>query len=881
MFRRIAVVTVLATLGLVLVALTFIPPHTAQSGPAASVWVRVNYAHDWVEGNYEAGHTVWITATNSGGTVKATAVLTTGAVPGWGGQTGFSTDWQGWIPSQPDIVPGDWVYVRVDDGSTSTVRVGTITGNLSVASDSIAGTITANWFTQTLNARCEVWAQNGPPGIDMIVNPNSGGSYSCDFGAVGWDVLPGQNVAVLYFEPDYDQVINIFRGPAPNLRVEKWPEGGGQVLPGGPVVFGIRYWNNGDGAGVAILTDTLPNNTTYVTDTSGFPAFVSGNVITWNLGSVHPYTLPIQFQLVLTNTAHTSDTLRNMVDIGTLYERNWDDNHAEAQVHVGSGQPDLWAGKDASPGDPAPGQLFRYDIYYNNNGSVASGPVWLTDTLPLSTTFVSWQSENSYGLWTTVVTTGGKVALYAPTLPGNYGDTIYLTLRLSDTVPYGTRLTNAVEITTTGDSNPDDNQQVNNQASASPPRYDVSVDKSWGYGALTPGGEINYSVNYNNGGNSVVHNAVLTDVLPSGATFITSVLDLGWGVQVPFPPSSILGNQLVWNLGDLPVNAGQSIALRLQVNPGTLLGTVLTNCATIASNDFEDNPYDSTGCIAETVRAAGTNLRVTKSANWQGTDSIRYQVRIENIGTRTVNNVMVTDTYPVSMTLNNWNINFWEDWSGGVSGNQLTVTLNRLEPGWNVNMNMRMGVPSVPNGTLFTNTVKMTTPPDDVNPADNHDVIVVGTGPDLSIEKRLTGGTPKPGQLLTYTLHFENNSRWWTMGHVWITDTLPAGLDFVSAKQRLCGGTYFCNRNPDRISGSALAWDWNTNGTVGSDWWQDYVVTVRVTDTAKGGNVFTNTATIASHDPANDVEPFYNDNTSVVTVTVAQYKIYLPVIRRQ
>jgi len=78
---------------------------------------RVNYGHDWVEGNYEAGHTIWITVTEGyDGPIKATAELATGVVPWWGGRTGFSTNWQGWSPDQPDIVPGDWVYGRVDDG---------------------------------------------------------------------------------------------------------------------------------------------------------------------------------------------------------------------------------------------------------------------------------------------------------------------------------------------------------------------------------------------------------------------------------------------------------------------------------------------------------------------------------------------------------------------------------------------------------------------------------------------------------------------------------------------------------------------------------------------------------------------------------------------
>jgi uncharacterized repeat protein (TIGR01451 family) len=182
---------------------------------------------------------------------------------------------------------------------------------------------------------------------------------------------------VQYQEPDGDWVRDVFSEPAPDLRVEKWVDGSGESFPGGPVVFNIRYQNQGDAAGEAILTDTLPLSTTYISDSSGFTAFVSSGVVTWSLGTVQPYTLPVQFQLVLTNSASPSDTLRNQVDIDALYDTNRDNNHAEAEVHITDALPNLYVNKNANPGDPAPGQLFRYDINYGNQGLVASGPVWL------------------------------------------------------------------------------------------------------------------------------------------------------------------------------------------------------------------------------------------------------------------------------------------------------------------------------------------------------------------------------------------------------------------------------------------------------------------------------------------------------------------------
>jgi len=347
---------------------------------------------------------------------------------------------------------------------------------------------------------------------------------------------------------------------------------------------------------------------------------------------------------------------------------------------------------------------------------------------------------------------------------------------------------------------------------------------------------------------------------------------------LPVTPVFTGADYVVWELSGLDNGYGDGFEVVLDVDDGVDPGTVLTNCAMLSIDEFEENPYDNVACV-DTVRAAGTNLRVTKFAQWHDWDHVEYQAHIENIGTATVHNVAVTDTYPVSMSLNWWGLDFGEDWSGGTSGNQVTVTLSRLQPGWSAWLKVDLSVPSVPNGTFFTNTIEVTTPPDDVNKADNRDVLVVGSGPDLSVEKWLTGGTPRPGQLLTYTLHFENHAQaWGTDGSVWVTDTLLSGAEFVAAAQRLCGpGDYFCERNPDRVDGSSWAWDY---GGWGANSWNDLLVTVRVTDTARAGDVLSNTATIAS-DSSEDVEPNYEDNTSRCAVTVLPGHTFLPLVLRR
>ena len=246
--------------------------------------ITVNPSHDWVEGNYESEHTVWLTVTNSSLVNKGTAHGTTGPVSWWDGQTGFSTnDNVPWDGQQPDITVGDWVSGTLDNGYTTTVHVGEITGNMDVANDRVTGTVTASWFTEPLNARCWIDGVNDS-NIEFTVDPN-GGTYTCDFPA-DW-LTPGNSVSVQYQEPDGDWVRAVFQEPTPHLRVEKRLESG-ELGVGGNAVFYVQYVNFGDAdAENVFITDTL-QGMTYITDTSGFAHTGSDGQIVLDLGTVTP-----------------------------------------------------------------------------------------------------------------------------------------------------------------------------------------------------------------------------------------------------------------------------------------------------------------------------------------------------------------------------------------------------------------------------------------------------------------------------------------------------------------------------------------------------------------------------------------------------------------
>jgi uncharacterized repeat protein (TIGR01451 family) len=416
---------------------------------APDLVLNVNYGHDWVSARYEPGHTAWITVTESdGSTVKAMAEVTTGPIPWWEGQPGFKTQGDDWLfEQQPDIVPGDWVSGSVDNGHSGSVRVGTITGDLDVGADTASGTISASWFSQPLLALCAVWEEFGPQ-VEFVTGPG-GGSYSCNLGALGWDLLPGNHVAVQYREPDGDWVINVFHVPAPHLGIEKGADG--QPGEGGNLVFHISFWNGGDAAAEnVVLTDTL-EGMSYLADTSGIlPATGTtpggDEYVVWDMGTLEPEAAN-EFDVFVEVTAGVSETVINSVEIATSnpYDQGEPlEKHAEWGAHVEANDTHLNVDKWASPELPPPGSDFLYLVKVCNDGSTGSSEVVLTDTLALTTTLDLWWADEPG--WVEESTSDHQLVVVRPSLAGGQCSQVRLRVRVDDGASPGDPLCNTALI---------------------------------------------------------------------------------------------------------------------------------------------------------------------------------------------------------------------------------------------------------------------------------------------------------------------------------------------------------------------------------------------------------------------------------------------------
>ena len=700
--------------------------------------LTVHYGHDWVEGSYAAvGHTVWITVTESdGSTIKGQAELTTGLVPWWGGSTGFSTNWHGWIGAQPDIVPGDYVFGRIDNGEEGEVQIGTIDGTVDSNTDQIQGTIDAPWLTQTetRTVDCHAWgAPDGAPYQSDDVLPNGIDPYTCTWNPITeWDVQPNQDIGVFYHNPANHWVGNVFYEPTPEIEVEKW-HAGNYASPGSVVVYGIRYANTGElAAENVLLTDTLPTYTTYAEDTSGiFPTIGAGNILSWEIGTLDPgeeHTFALTLDVSGSTPTGENIIPDNCAEISTTTPGDSvpDNDHSCAgAVHVFEDDVQLRIQKWSEPGDPTPGEEFSYFVDWCNDRGAAVGPVWLTDTLPSELTLLAWYPRDRENFWLQESFSPQELVLRAPGLPGDWCETLELRVELDSGAEISTTLENIATIYAAGDVEPEDNTIIDNSAHISPLRHDLRIEKQVHDFVPVPNGWVNYFIYYRNDGNVPV-DVTITETIPAGLSFNYA----HWGGDQPqqndpFPNATVIGNQLIWDLGEAPVGYAAWFHIIMDIGSVTP-GIEIENCITIDSGGDDSSPENNTSCSPVTINDNGPNLQVSKYHWWNGNGQIEYRAAFANIGDEIVNDVWVTDTLPLDTSWAGWwhteDFNFEQERLDDMNqvGREISWHFDHLNPGERGVLAFGADLDSPGPLQWFTNTVEIDSPLGDVVPEDNY-----------------------------------------------------------------------------------------------------------------------------------------------------------------
>jgi uncharacterized repeat protein (TIGR01451 family) len=565
------------------------------------------------------------------------------------------------------------------------------------------------------------------------------------------------------------------------------------VEPGGMITFAILVENLGIGqAQDVVVTDTLPPGLTYVGGNNtlcGGPCadpVVTGQQIVWSLGNLAPdmHWQYFEFWARVSSTLTVGTRLTNTVEIrGANAEVDSDptdevtdpyaNNHRSLTIEIIPPVADLQIYKYVEAGVVAAGESMRYRITLINQGAGAAEDVIITDTLPVSVTFLTsvsgYPADDPIPITPTVA--GQTIVWYIGSVPAHGRGHLTVDVRVSDTVTVGATLTNVVTIST---SSPE-LEHFPNQPEPTPATVVSNVPNLWvdkfSDGQRTPGGRFDYRIRLTNNGGGSATGVRVTDTLPAELRFITatsqSCLD-------PLNPTicqanpftiTLQGQQIAWEIGRVPPGIGETYILAtVEVSPTLVPGAIITNVVTIGGNEVDSNPDDNVYIsVLPVVESSDPDISVFKSLESeppQPGERIVYRLRVINQGAFALDNVILTDTLPGPVTLRE-TVNTTCFAPPDCVSNAFTLTVQNNALVWNLgeiainghgSFWVTVDVPvTVTAGTILTNTARISTTASETDLTDNESqaavavVEAVTATPTASPTPTATGtATPTP-----------------------------------------------------------------------------------------------------------------------------------------
>jgi uncharacterized repeat protein (TIGR01451 family) len=496
-------------------------------------------------------------------------------------------------------------------------------------------------------------------------------------------------------------------------------------------------------AGITLVSAT-PSQGTYSGGIWTVGSLASGSSATMVVvGTVTAAGFPSSPTPSETNTA--TITAVSQTDVNTV---------KSASVTVNPQEVDLTIAKTVSNSTPNVGTNDTFTVTLSNLAgySTATG-VTVTDVLPTGITLVS--DTPSQGTYSSGVWNVGSLAA---------GSTVTLVV-VGDVTTFGT-LTNTATITAV--SQPDVNPITSASVSVNSQEVDLTIAKTVSNSTPNVGTNDTFTVTLSNlAGYSTATGITVSDVLPSGITFVSAT------------PSQGTYSSGIWTVGSL---ASGSSATMVVVGTATAAGFPSsptpseTNTATITAVTQTD--VNTVKSASATISPQEVDLTITKTVTTSkptcGTNDT-FTVTLSNAtGYSTATGITVTDVLPTGITLVS-DTPSQGTYSSGV------WNVGSLAAGATVTLVVVGDVTTM--GTL-TNTATITAVNQpDVNPVVSASVTVnPATSPDvdLTIVKTVSNSTPNVGTNDTFTVTLSNATGYTNATGISVTDKLPTGITFVS-----------------------------------------------------------------------------------------------------
>jgi uncharacterized repeat protein (TIGR01451 family) len=382
-------------------------------------------------------------------------------------------------------------------------------------------------------------------------------------------------------------------------------------------------------------------------------------------------------------------------------------------------------------------------------------------------------------------------------------------------------------------------------------------------------GDLAYLIELRNPGPDPAAGVTLTDVIPSGTTFVSFS-------QISGPPFALL-TPTVGGTGAVVATAATFpctyASFKLVVHVTAPVGAVITNSATVTSATADPNPANNKASATTKVEAAA-DLSVTKSDSPDPVtagENITYTIVAANAGPSDAQNVTVSDAIPANTTFVSFSQTSGPPFTlttppaGGTGA--VTATAATFAAGASATFELVVNVSATTaDGTVIRNTVTISSDTCDPDPANNSDTEkthvkapVEEPSADLSATKSDFPDPVAAGQNITYTIVVSSGGPSDAQS-VTVSDAIPANTTFVSFTQT-SGPAFTLTTPPAGGTGTVTA----TASTFAAGASATFELVVNVNAGTPNDTVITNTVTVSSS--TGDPAPANNSATTTTQVS--------------
>jgi len=380
-------------------------------------------------------------------------------------------------------------------------------------------------------------------------------------------------------------------------------------------------------------------------------------------------------------------------------------------------------------------------------------------------------------------------------------------------------------------------------------------------------GNATFRVTLTNNGPQDATNVVVTDILPYELVVITPATDI-----VPSAGTTAVqnvDNTITWIIPS--ITNGSTITLDVIVK--VVSADLVTNTATIGSADQADPDVGNNTTSTATVDAVAVNIGLQKtvalttdnaplsvSGNPDLGDVITYTVIATNLGPDDAVNINIQETMP-SLGLDAGSIVITPSVGTSYDTGSNIWTIPSLANGASTTLTISGTVNAVGN---VLNTVSLLSVEQvDTNINDNvaTSTALAGGVADLYIQKTVNNTTPLEGDNVVFSIQVDNYGPDNASGVV-ITDTLPAGLTYVSDD----GGV------STTVSGGVITW---SLGIINNATTATLNVTANVNALTVGQSLTNNVAIIGS----DQADPDNIGNSASATVVTQSLPVDLKIVK--